>query len=65
MAYADFKDFNRGTTADEVLRDKPFNTAKNPKLDGYQRRLASMFINLLIKKLQIEQLKKKLDLIKN
>ena len=65
MAYADFKDFNRGTTADEVLRDKAFNTAKNPKLDGYQRRLTSMFINLLIKKLQIEQLKKKLYLIKN
>ena len=28
--------------ADKVLRDKAFNIAKNPKYDGYQRKLASM-----------------------
>ena len=28
--------------ADKVLRDKTFNIAKNPKYDGYQRKLASM-----------------------
>ena len=42
MAYGDFKDSNRRTIADKVLRDKAFNIAKNPKYDGCQRRLASM-----------------------
>ena len=32
MAYGDFKNLTR----------KVFNTAKNPKYDGYQRGLASM-----------------------
>ena len=39
------------TVADEVLRDKPLNIAKDPKYDGYQRGLASMFYNFLIKNL--------------
>ena len=30
MAYGDFKDLNRRTTADKVLRDEAFNIAKNP-----------------------------------
>ena len=38
----DFKDLNRRTAADNVLRDKAFDIAKNPKYDGYQRGLASM-----------------------
>ena len=42
MAYGDFKDLNRRTAADRVLRDKGFNIAKNPKYDGYQHGLASM-----------------------
>ena len=42
MAYGDFKDLKRRTAADNVLRDKAFNIAKNPKCDGYQRGLASM-----------------------
>ena len=42
MAYGDFKDLNRRTFADKVLRDKAFNIAKDPKCDGYQRCLASM-----------------------
>ena len=41
MAYGDFKDLKRRTAAD-VLRDKAFNIAKNPKYNGYQRGLASM-----------------------
>ena len=41
MAYGDFKDLNRRTAADKVLRDKAFNITKNPKYDGYQRSLAS------------------------
>ena len=50
MAYADFKDLNRRTTADEVLRDKAFNIAKNPKHGGYQRRIASMVYKSFDKK---------------
>ena len=42
MAYGDFKDLNRRTAADKVLRDKAINIAENPKYDGYQRRLVSM-----------------------
>ena len=33
MAYGDFKDLARRTTSDKILRDKAFNTAKNPKYD--------------------------------
>ena len=32
MAYGDFEDLNRITSADKVLRDKAFNMAKDPKL---------------------------------
>ena len=42
MVYGDFKDFNRRTTADKVLRDKILNVAKNLNGDGYQRGLASI-----------------------
>ena len=42
MAYVDFKDLTRRTAFDKILRDKPFNIAKNPKYDGYQGGLASM-----------------------
>ena len=43
MAYGDFKDLARRTASDKVLRDKAFNIAKNPKYDGYQRGLNSIF----------------------
>ena len=36
MAYGFFKDLNRRTFADKVLRDKAFNVAKDPKYDGCQ-----------------------------
>ena len=49
MAYGDFKDLKRRTAAD-VLRDKAFNIAKNPKYDGYQRGLASMVYKFFDKK---------------
>ena len=42
MAYGDFNDPAKRTTADKVLRDKAFNFAKDPKYDGYQRGLASI-----------------------
>ena len=40
--YEGFKDLNRGTASDKVLRDKAFNIAKNPKYNGYQKGLASI-----------------------
>ena len=40
MAYGDFKDLNRRTFADKVLRDKALNIAKDSKYDGYQRGFA-------------------------
>ena len=65
MAYGDFKDLNRRTFADKVLRDKAFNIAKDPKCDGYQRCLASMVYNFLIKILLVVVLKMKIFLISN
>ena len=49
-AYGHFKVLARRTASDKVLRDKAFNTAKNPKYDGYQRRLASMVQKFFDKK---------------
>ena len=42
MAYGHFKDLERRTQSDKVLRDKAFKIASDPKYDGYQRGLASM-----------------------
>ena len=50
MAYRDFKDLTRRTSADKVLSDKAFNIATNPKYDGYQHTLASMFYTFFEKK---------------
>ena len=50
MAYGDFKDLNRRTSADKVLHDKTIDIAKNPKYDGYQRGLASMAYKYFNKK---------------
>ena len=47
MAYGSFKDIERRTASDKVLRDKAFNSAKNPKYDGYQRGLVSMVYNFV------------------
>ena len=50
MAYGDFKDLAKRTAADKILRDKAFNIAKDPKYDGYQRRLASTVYKFFDKK---------------
>ena len=50
MAYGDFKDLAKRTAAAKVLRDKAFNTAKNPKYGGYQRGLSSMVYKFFDKK---------------
>ena len=65
MAYGDFKDLNRRTATDKLLRDKAFNIAKNSKYDGYQRGLAWMVYKFFEKKLLGEQFKMKLCLIKD
>ena len=63
MAYGGFKDLNRRTFADKVLRDKAFNITKNPKHDGYQRGLSSMAYNFWIKKFLAVVLKVKIFLL--
>ena len=45
-----FKDLAKRGASDKTLRNKAFNIAKNPKYDGYQRRLASMVYKLFDKK---------------
>ena len=40
MAYGKPKDLRKRTQSDNVLIDKAFKIASNPKHDGYQRRLA-------------------------
>ena len=42
MAFRYFKGLARRTASDEILRDKAFNIAKNPKCDEFERGLASM-----------------------
>ena len=42
MVYGGFKDLNKRTASDKILRDKAFNIAKNPKHDGYQRSPSSV-----------------------
>ena len=45
MAYGKYKDLAKRTESDEVLRNKTFEIARNPKYDGYQRGLTSMVYN--------------------
>ena len=44
-AYSDSQDLTKRTVADKILKNKAFDIAKDPKYDGYQRRLASMVYN--------------------
>ena len=57
MSYEDFKDLNRRTFADKVLRDKAFNIAKDSKYDGYQRGLISMVYKFFDKKTCVSSIK--------
>ena len=61
MAYECFKDLGRRTASDVVLRDKAFNIPTNPKYDRYQRDLASLLYNFLIKNPQVVMLIKILN----
>ena len=57
LSYEDFKDLNRRTFADKVLRDKAFNIAKDSKYDGYQRGLVSMNYKFFDKKTCVSSIK--------
>ena len=50
MVCGGFKDLKKKAAADNVLRDKAFNIAKNLKYDEYQRGLASMVSKFFDKK---------------
>ena len=50
MAYGDFKDLERRTQSDKVLKNKAFKIASNPRYGGYQRGLASMVYKFFDKK---------------
>ena len=52
MAYGDFKDLEKRTQSDKVLKNKAFAIASNPKYDGCQRGLASMIYKFSEKKLK-------------
>ena len=52
VAYGDFKDLTKRTTADKLIRDKVFKIASDQKYDGYQRGLASMVYKFFDKKSQ-------------
>ena len=50
VAYSDSKDLTKRTVANNILRNRAFNIAKDPKYDGYQRGLASMVYKFFDKK---------------
>ena len=50
MASGEFKDLERRTASDTVLRYKEFNIAKDPKYAGYQRSLPTMVYKFFDKK---------------
>ena len=50
MACDKYKDLEKRTQSDKVLKDKAFTITNNPKYDGYQRGLASMVYKFFDKK---------------
>ena len=50
MAYRKYKDLNKRTQSDKVLKNKAFEIASNLKYDRYQRGLASMVFKFFDKK---------------
>ena len=65
MSSAYFKNLNRRITTDKVLHDKAFNFVKFTKYYGINVDLVQWFINFLIKKILVEQFKRKLYLENN
>ena len=52
MAYGKYKDLERRTQSDKVLKDKAFEIANNPKYDGYQRGLAPMVYKIFLQEIK-------------
>ena len=50
MTYRDFKDLAKRTAPDNILRDKAFKLASDPKYDEHQRGLVSMVYKFFDKK---------------
>ena len=50
MAYNKFKDLKKRTQSDIVLKNKALKIASNPKYNGYERGLPSMFYKCFDKK---------------
>ena len=65
MTYGKFKDLDKRTQSDNVLRSKSLEIASNPKCDGYQRELALTVYKFFDKNLQKVVLKTKLNKINN
>ena len=63
MVYGHFKNLNRRTASDKLLRNKALNIAKNR--DRYQGSLASMVYKMLIQKPLEESLKIRISQIKS
>ena len=51
VTYGYFKDLPRRTSFNKILRGKAIDIGKNPKYNGYQRGIATIFFNFLIKRL--------------
>ena len=59
MAYNKFKDLEKRTQSNIVLKNKAFEIASNPKYNGYERRLASMVYKFFLTKIKRIWLKRK------
>ena len=49
-AYADSENLAKGTVSDKILKDGTYESALNPKYDGYQKGLEVCCICILIRK---------------
>ena len=52
MAYNKFKDLEKRTQSDIILKDKGLKISGNPKYNGYERGLASMVYKFFGKKIK-------------
>ena len=60
MAYGKYKDLEKRTQSNKVLKYKAFKIANNPKYDGYQRGLTSMVYKFFDKKSKGSGIKNKI-----
>ena len=65
MPYGKYKDLEKRTQSDKVLKGKAFEIENNPKYDGYQRGLSSMVYKFLIRNEKEVVLKMKLNKMNN